>query len=140
MKTIIGGGLALIIGVPSLAIFLPALGNVLAGILPVLLILGGSLAAYLGYEDLKAQQEPPPNPTPEPAPKQDTLPQEAPKAPEAAAPEETGKDYVLVGNTDSLVFHKPDCKFAQSKKCTQTFTSREQAMDQGYKPCKVCSP
>ncbi len=46
----------------------------------------------------------------------------------------------LVGNTGSLVFHLPDCKFSKSKNCTAFFGNREEAIQQGYKPCGICSP
>ncbi len=46
----------------------------------------------------------------------------------------------LIGNTSSLVFHTSDCTYAKSKKCTENFTSKEAAIEKGYKPCGVCKP
>ncbi|WP_022666720.1 Ada metal-binding domain-containing protein [Desulfospira joergensenii] len=143
MKTFIGGALALVIGVPCLGIFLPALAGLLAGTIPILLILGGGLAVYLGYEDLKADKEAKEDFT---EPVSVPGPEEGSTEPDLAGQEEDSRTNPdddaprLVGNTDSLVFHKPDCGFAQSAKCTQKFSSPSQAADKGYKPCKICSP
>jgi hypothetical protein len=53
MISLIGGVAALVLGVVFLFIwFMPFLG-VLKGTLPALFIMGGALAAYLGYEELK---------------------------------------------------------------------------------------
>ena len=162
MKTLISGTLALIIGVPCMGFFLPSLGNVLAGTLPLLLILGGGLAIYLGIDEIRAEKESLISDFPEPGPcmvsnpaatgapteeiqietqaaEQTTVKTEIPG--QAQAQKEPDKDFPgLTGNTDSLVFHRLDCNFAQSPKCTQAFASPQEAMDLGYKPCKVCSP
>ena len=161
MKTLISGALALVIGVPCLGIFLPSLGNFLAGTLPILLILGGGLAVYLGIDEIRADKEtymdetsdPRPHPVPEPV---HTESQEAGdnaesetaeskvsnQAPDKEDTENIPNDSVsgLIGNTSSLVFHRPDCNFAQSPNCTQTFASAQEALEQGYKPCKICQP
>lgn len=148
MKKMMGGAIALIIGVPGFAIFFPALAGLLAGILPVILILGGSLAMYLGYEDYKAAgaetAEAPANTVPKESVETDQA-DPLPVEPNTPADRENGQDTpneasTLVGNTDSLVFHLSDCKFSHSKKCTQHFISKEEAIGQGYKPCKICNP
>ncbi|MBU2455440.1 MAG: hypothetical protein KJ668_19205, partial [Proteobacteria bacterium] len=68
-----------------------------------------------------------------------------------AVPAETGLEeavitapaddsLTLLGNTGSLVFHTSDCNFSKSKHCTEVFTSREKAIQEGYKPCGICNP
>lgn len=39
-------------------------------------------------------------------------------------------------------FHRPECKWAQkiSPENLQTFTTREEAIRAGHRPCKVCKP
>jgi hypothetical protein len=51
MKTIIGGSIAAILGLFGLSIFFPAFLTLLAGIIPLMLIIGGGVAIYLNYED-----------------------------------------------------------------------------------------
>ena len=53
MKTLIGGAIAAVIGVIGLAIWFDAFLQLLAGALPVMLLLGGCLALYLGFDELK---------------------------------------------------------------------------------------
>ncbi len=47
---------------------------------------------------------------------------------------------VYHGNTDSKIFHKPGCRYYACKHCTAQFTSRQEAADAGYRPCKICKP
>ena len=44
------------------------------------------------------------------------------------------------GNSDSKIFHKPGCRYYNCKACTMEFSSRQEAIDAGYRPCKVCNP
>lgn len=44
------------------------------------------------------------------------------------------------GNTSSGIFHAPSCRYFHCKRCTATFTSREAAIQAGYRPCKICRP
>ena len=44
------------------------------------------------------------------------------------------------GNVRSKKFHRPGCRYYNCKNCTAEFTSREQAIQAGYVPCKVCKP
>lgn len=44
------------------------------------------------------------------------------------------------GNTKSKIFHKPECRYYNCKACTMEFSSRQEAIDAGYRPCKVCKP
>jgi hypothetical protein len=53
MKTLIGGAIAAVIGVIGLAIWFDAFLQLLAGAIPVMLLLGGCLALYLGFDELK---------------------------------------------------------------------------------------
>jgi hypothetical protein len=53
MKTLLGGALAAAIGLILLVIWWEEFFEVLAGIIPVMLFLGGGLAIYLGFDELK---------------------------------------------------------------------------------------
>ncbi|MDP2646134.1 MAG: hypothetical protein Q8P24_14435 [Desulfobacterales bacterium] len=53
MKTLIGGILAAVLGVIGLAIWFDEFLELLAGAIPVMLLCGGALAIYLGYDELK---------------------------------------------------------------------------------------
>ncbi|NJL58507.1 MAG: hypothetical protein HC887_01495 [Desulfobacteraceae bacterium] len=53
MKTLIGGAVGAVLGLIGLAIWWKPLLNLLAGFVPVMLLLGGGLAIYLGFDELK---------------------------------------------------------------------------------------
>lgn len=53
MKTLIGGAIAAALGLIGLGIWWSEFLMVLAGIIPVMLLLGGGLAIYLGFDELK---------------------------------------------------------------------------------------
>lgn len=53
MKTLIGGAIAAVIGVIGLAIWFGPFLQLLAGTIPSMLLLGGCLALYLGFDELK---------------------------------------------------------------------------------------
>ena len=53
MKTLIGGAVAAALGLIGLAIWWGPFLMVLAGIIPIMLLLGGGLAIYLGFDELK---------------------------------------------------------------------------------------
>lgn len=53
MKTLIGGAIASVIGLILLAVWFDAFLTILAGIIPVALLMGGGLALYLGFDELK---------------------------------------------------------------------------------------
>ncbi|MFP3998262.1 MAG: hypothetical protein ACLFNW_03565 [Desulfobacterales bacterium] len=53
MKTLIGGAVAAVIGIIGLAIWFRAFLDLLAGAIPIMLLLGGCLALYLGFDELK---------------------------------------------------------------------------------------
>ncbi len=56
-----------------------------------------------------------------------------------AKPSYKGK---YVGSKNSNKFHYPDCKWAQRIKSKNQvwFNNRQEAIDKGYIPCKVCNP
>ena len=53
MKTLIGGAVAAVLGVLGLAVWFADFLAILTGVLPVALLLGGGLALYLGFDELK---------------------------------------------------------------------------------------
>ena len=53
MKTLIGGAVAVLLGVVGLAVWFGEFLNLLAGCIPAVLLLGGGLALYLGFDELK---------------------------------------------------------------------------------------
>ena len=53
MKTLIGGAIAAVLGVIGLAVFFDEFFQLLAGVIPAMLLLGGGLALYLGFDELK---------------------------------------------------------------------------------------
>jgi len=53
MKTLIGGAIAALLGLIGLAIWWQPFMTLLAGTIPIGLLLGGCLALYLGLDELK---------------------------------------------------------------------------------------
>jgi hypothetical protein len=53
MKTLIGGAIAAALGLIGLVIWWGQFLMVLAGIVPAMLLLGGALAIYLGFDELR---------------------------------------------------------------------------------------
>jgi hypothetical protein len=53
MKTLIGGAIAAVIGLIGLTIWFNAFLQLIAGAVPITLLLGGGLAVYLGFDELK---------------------------------------------------------------------------------------
>lgn len=53
MKTLIGGAVAAVLGLIGLTLWFPAFLQLLAGAIPIMLLLGGGLAVYLGFDELK---------------------------------------------------------------------------------------
>ncbi|MCA1793668.1 MAG: hypothetical protein ABR534_01580 [Desulfotignum sp.] len=53
MKTLIGGAIAVLLGVVGLAVWFGEFLDLLAGAIPPVLLLGGGLALYLGFDELK---------------------------------------------------------------------------------------
>jgi len=46
----------------------------------------------------------------------------------------------LHGNTNSMVFHAPSCKYFNCSNCTMVFSSKDEALATGYRPCGLCKP
>ncbi len=53
MKTLIGGVVAAVLGIIGLSVWFKPFLQLLAGAVPVMLLLGGGLAVYLGFDELK---------------------------------------------------------------------------------------
>ncbi len=53
MKTLIGGAVAAVLGIIGLSVWFKAFLLVLAGAIPVMLLMGGALAIYLGFDEIK---------------------------------------------------------------------------------------
>ena len=53
MKTLIGGAIAAVLGVIGVSIWWKPFLQLLAGAIPIMLLLGGGLALYLGFDELK---------------------------------------------------------------------------------------
>jgi len=53
MKTLIGGAIAALLGLIGIVAWFPRFLTVIAGTIPVMLLLGGALAIYLGIDELK---------------------------------------------------------------------------------------
>ncbi|QTA87418.1 hypothetical protein [Desulfonema magnum] len=53
MKTLIGGAVAAVLGIIGLAVWFKPFLQLLAGAIPIILLLGGCLALYLGFDELK---------------------------------------------------------------------------------------
>lgn len=52
----------------------------------------------------------------------------------------TEEECVFIGNINSHIFHSPDCSGLPAEKNRIYFTSREQAIEAGYTPCRNCKP
>ncbi|RJQ81732.1 MAG: hypothetical protein C4519_08585 [Desulfobacteraceae bacterium] len=53
MKTLIGGAIAAVLGLIGLTVWFRPFLQLLAGAIPIMLLLGGGLAIYLGFDELK---------------------------------------------------------------------------------------
>lgn len=53
MKTLIGGAVAAVLGLIGISIWFKEFLQIIAGVLPIMLLLGGGLALYLGFDELK---------------------------------------------------------------------------------------
>ena len=53
MKTLIGGAVAAVLGIIGITVWWGFFLQLLAGAVPVMLLLGGALAIYLGFDELK---------------------------------------------------------------------------------------
>ena len=53
MKTLIAGAIAAVLGLIGISVWFKEFLLILAGSIPVMLLLGGGLALYLGFDELK---------------------------------------------------------------------------------------
>ncbi len=53
MKTLIGGAITAVLGIIGISIWWKPFLQLLAGAIPIMLLLGGGLALYLGFDELK---------------------------------------------------------------------------------------
>lgn len=53
MKTLIGGAIAAVLGIVGISVWWKPFLQLLAGAVPIMLLLGGGLALYLGFDELK---------------------------------------------------------------------------------------
>ena len=53
MKTLIGGAVAAVLGLIGISVWWQPFFQLLAGAIPVMLLMGGALALYLGFDELK---------------------------------------------------------------------------------------
>ncbi len=53
MKTLIGGVVAAVLGIVGLTLWFGEFWVILKGAIPIMLLLGGALAIYLGFDELK---------------------------------------------------------------------------------------
>ncbi|WP_229591617.1 Ada metal-binding domain-containing protein [Pseudodesulfovibrio sediminis] len=60
--------------------------------------------------------------------------------PSRLACEAQAASSVYHGNRNSHIFHQPACRYFNCKNCTVVFSSREQALNAGFRPCKICKP
>lgn len=65
---------------------------------------------------------------------------ESEKTPSASTDDQPSTEAMYIGNSNSLKFHRPDCKNLPSKKNQVTFSTREDAVAAGYEPCGACNP
>ena len=140
MKKLIIGAIAVLFGVYGLAVSFPHFLTLLGGIIPLILIIGGGLTVYLNYESDNPDMDDTCC-TNVPSPEKPQEPESVTTAPEKNIIDKTkNTDGKLLGNTETQVFHKSDCNFAESKNCTAVFSTRDDAIKEGYNPCGICSP
>jgi hypothetical protein len=53
MNTLIGGAIAAVLGLIGIVAWFPQFLTVMAGTIPIMLLLGGALAIYLGVDELR---------------------------------------------------------------------------------------
>lgn len=44
------------------------------------------------------------------------------------------------GNIKSHIFHNPSCRYYDCANCVATFNNRNEAIQAGFRPCKICNP
>jgi micrococcal nuclease len=61
-------------------------------------------------------------------------------APPRAVTPDTTPAAPYRGNVRSRVFHQAGCEAYDCRRCTRQFTSRDEALSSGFRPCKLCKP
>jgi len=155
MKNIIGGLIAIILGIFYLTLFFSKFITFLAGIIPLSLIISGGLILYFKHEEEASDtwdkhhitEGSSPTAPPQTSPVETEPVETEPVETEPVETEPVETEHVetepgpqFLGNPDSLVFHRQDCRYSKNKKCTAVFNTRETAVQEGYKPCGVCKP
>ncbi len=162
MKLVIGGTISIILGVAGVTSFFSDFLKFIHGVLPLTLIIGGILVIMLKREEdaydvaesdeqtIEPEMADPEKVTPVKTETNESVPIassgekepdtiQVPKSdPPKIEPIQSASNFI--GNESSHVFHTAACKYSSSKKCTASFESREQAIEEGYKPCNVCKP
>lgn len=64
------------------------------------------------------------------------------KAAEQVSDKPAQTEIAYVASVKCMPFHEPGCKWAQriSSANLQTFKTRDEAINAGHRPCKVCRP
>lgn len=50
------------------------------------------------------------------------------------------QNQLVHGNISSLIFHGYQCRYYNCSNCVKEFNSRDDALSEGYRPCKICNP
>ena len=69
----------------------------------------------------------------------ESVTEQLPVSAETAISEET-EEKMYIGNINSKKFHSPDCLSLPKEKNREYFSSREEAVSNGFIPCKICNP
>ena len=57
-----------------------------------------------------------------------------------ASKQNNSHEGLIHGNVNSRVFHTETCKYYNCSNCTENFKSKNDAINAGYRPCKICNP
>jgi hypothetical protein len=52
----------------------------------------------------------------------------------------TKTDAPYVGNVNTHKFHRKTCRYAKCPNCRVHFHTRDEALQEGFRPCGVCDP
>lgn len=143
MKLVIGGSIAIILGFFCLAAYFDDFLNLMAGTIPLMLVIGGCLVIMLNRDNECDCDEADTScdTSMEPAAASSEIESESAPVSEPESQEETSSEPVeYIGNDSTMVFHTTDCRYSKSSKCTVVFKNRDEAVKQDYKPCGVCKP
>ena len=57
-----------------------------------------------------------------------------------ASPLEVQNIGIIHGNIKSHIFHRQSCRYYDCSNCTAVFSTRDEAIKAGFRPCKICNP